>query len=70
MVNKKILTSIEPVFERTIPIFQRMFNSVKETIINIITPPPAGNETRPLNEPLLPFNTIKHNDSLELINMN
>ena len=67
---KKILTSIEPVFERTIPILQRMYNSVKETIINIITPPPAGNETRPLNEPLLPFNSIRHNDSFELIKEN
>jgi hypothetical protein len=70
--NKKILTSIEPIFERTVPVLQRMFNSVKETLINIITPPPAGTdrlsgiETTPLNEPLL-STTIRRIDSIELL---
>ena len=56
--NKKILTSIEPIFDNTVPIFQRIYNSVKETIVNIITPPKAGNEIislKALEEPLLPW---------------
>ena len=70
--NKKILTSIEPIFERATPILQRIYQSVKEAITNIITPPPAGTdsisgidqlyETVPLQEPLL-----KKVNSLELI---
>lgn len=75
--NKKILTSIEPIFERATPILQRIYQSVKETITNIITPPPAGTdissgidnisirETTPLKEPLL-----KRINSLELIKQN
>jgi len=67
--NKKILTSIEPIFDNTVPIFQRIYNSVKETIVNIVTPPKAGNETISLKsgeEPLLQTN-IKKIDSVELI---
>jgi hypothetical protein len=64
--NKKILTSIEPIFERATPILQRIYQSVKETMTNIITPPPAGIDnlsvTAPLEEPLL-----KKIDSMELI---
>jgi hypothetical protein len=63
--NKKILTSIEPIFDNKVPIFQRIYNSVKETITNIITPPKAGNETisyKAGEEPLL-----KKIDSVELI---
>ena len=65
--NKKILTSVE----RATPILQRIYESVKETITNIITPPPAGSgkisirETTPLEEPLL-----KRVNSLELIKQN
>ena len=54
--NKKILTSIEPIFDNTVPILQRIYNSVKETIVNIVTPPKAGNETisyKAGEEPLL-----------------
>lgn len=73
--NKKILTSIEPIFDNTVPIFQRIYNSVKETIVNIITPPKAGNEIISLKsgeEPLLPKSqsaqtNIKKIDSVELI---
>jgi hypothetical protein len=77
--NKKILTSVEPIFERATPILQRIYQTVKETITNIITPPPAGTdiksgtdldnisirETTPLNEPLL-----KRVNSIELIKQN
>ena len=41
-----------------------IYNRIKKTIINIITPPPAGNETSPLKEPLL---TSKKSDSIDLL---
>ena len=66
MVNtKKILTSIEPIIEKSTPVLQSIYNSIKEAIQNIITPPKAGNETTPLKEPL-----IKKVNSFELINLN
>jgi len=54
---KKILTSVEPIIQKSTPVLQNIYNSIKEVIENIITPPKAGNETTPLKEPLLKSNT-------------
>jgi hypothetical protein len=67
-MNKKILTSIDP-SEITQSFFSRIYNIVKISIHNIITPPPPGNNDNidtdnilPLSEPL-----ITKKDSMELL---
>lgn len=65
--NKKILTSIEPIFERATPILQRIYQSVKETITNIITPPPAGTDNLSGTDNLLKEPLLKKVNSLDLI---
>ena len=68
-MSKKILTSIDP-SEITINFFSRIFNILKSSIHNIITPPKPGNKNpenieikeKDLEEPL-----IRKVDSIELI---
>ena len=65
--NKKILTSVEPDNNKP-PIINRIYNQIKSTIIDIITPPLAGSSLESDNkEPLLSSKNIKKVDSMELI---